>query len=267
MVPAPSTNTEQSTDQFVMECDNDKLHAPLVAEAAPRRQRCAQRKWCVRAWRNKRMRGRAAVCAAGLAVAFAAVALTALAAPHHRHHHRRRHHRHQPAAAAAADAHEVDEACVDHAVADRLAVELGSRLAGWRALARPAGASLLLDRGALAAGRPDGYDWRHAHQAITNGYDAVLADVKAGGLEPPSFEDVCDVAAPAAACAEACLESRFRARDGFERCSDGARAAFLLAPDLVKACLTPETSCYECVASCGVAAESCRPVRVARSSG
>ena len=49
--------------------------------------------------------------------------------------------------------------------------------------------------------------------------------------------------------------------------ADGARAAFLLAPDLVKACLTPETSCYECVASCGVAAESCRPVRVARSSG
>ena len=237
-----------------MECDNDKLHAPLVAEAAPRRQRCAQRKWCVRAWRNKRMRGRAAVCAAGLTIAFVAVALTALAAPHHRHHHRRRHHRHHPAAAAAADAHEVDEACVDHAVADRLAVELGSRLAGWRALARPAGASLLLDRGALTAGRPDGYD-------------AVLADVKAGGLEPPSFEDVCDVAAPAAACAEACLESRFRARDGFERCSDGARAAFLLAPDLVKACLTPETSCYECVASCGVAAESCRPVRVARSSG
>ena len=250
-----------------MECDSDnKLHAPLVAEAAPRRQRCAQRKWCVRAWRNKRMRGRAAVCAAGLAIAFVAVALTALAAPHHRHHHRRRHHRHHPAAAAAA-ADAVDEACVDHAVADRLAVELGSRLAGWRALARPAGASLLLDRGALAAGRPDGYDWRHAHQAITNGYDAVLADVKAGGLEPPSFEDVCDVAAPAAACAEACLESRFRARDGFERCSDGARAAFLLAPDLVKACLTPETSCYECVASCGVAAESCRPVRVARSSG
>ena len=251
-----------------MECDSDtKLHAPLVAEAAPRRQRCAQRKWCVRAWRNKRMRGRAAVCAAGLAVAFAAVALTALAAPHHRHHHRRRHHRHHPAAATTAAADAVDEACVDHAVADRLAVELGSRLAGWRALARPAGASLLLDRGALAAGRPDGYDWRHAHQAITNGYDAVLADVKAGGLEPPSFEDVCDVAAPAAACAEACLESRFRARDGFERCSDGARAAFLLAPDLVKACLTPETPCYECVASCGVAAESCRPVRVARSSG
>ena len=251
-----------------MECDSDnKLHAPLVAEAAPRRQRCAQRKWCVRAWRNKRMRGRAAVCAAGLAVAFAAVALTALAAPHHRHHHRRRHHRHHPAAATTAAADAVDEACVDHAVADRLAVELGSRLAGWRALARPAGASLLLDRGALAAGRPDGYDWRHAHQAITNGYDAVLADVKAGGLEPPSFEAVCDVAAPAAACAEACLESRFRARDGFERCSDGARAAFLLAPDLVKACLTPETSCYECVASCGVAAESCRPVRVARSSG
>ena len=159
-----------------MECDSDnKLHAPLVAEAAPRRQRCAQRKWCVRAWRNKRMRGRAAVCAAGLAVAFAAVALTALAAPHHRHHHRRRHHRHHPAAAAAAAAGAVDEACVDHAVADRLAVELGSRLAGWRALARPAGASLLLDRGALAAGRPDGYDWRHAHQAITNGYDAVLS--------------------------------------------------------------------------------------------
>ena len=252
---------------IVMECDSDtKLHAPLVAEAAPRRQRCAQRKWCVRAWRNKRMRGRAAVCAAGLTIAFVAVALTALAAPHHRHHHRRRHRHHRPAAApAAADA--VDEACVDHAVADRLAVELGSRLAGWRALARPAGASLLLDRGALAAGRPDGYDWRRAHQAVTNGYDAVLTDVKAGGLEPPSFEDVCDVAAPAAACAEACLESRFRARDGFERCSDGARAAFLLAPDLVKACLTPETSCYECVASCGVAAESCRPVRVARSSG
>ena len=251
-----------------MECDSDnKLHAPLVAEAAPRRQRCAQRKWCVRAWRNKRMRGRAAVCAAGLTIAFVAVALTALAAPHHRHHHRRRQRHHPATTAAAADAHEVDEACVDHAVADRLAVELGSRLAGWRALARPAGASLLLDRGALAAGRPDGYDWRHAHQAITNGYDAVLADVKAGGLEPPSFEDVCDVAAPAAACAEACLESRFRARDGFERCSDGARAAFLLAPDLVKACLTPETSCYECVASCGVAAESCRPVRVARSSG
>ena len=62
-----------------MECDNDKLHAPLVAEAAPRRQRCAQRKWCVRAWRNKRMRGRAAVCAAGLAVAFAAFALGHLA--------------------------------------------------------------------------------------------------------------------------------------------------------------------------------------------
>ena len=63
-----------------MECDSDnKLHAPLVAEAAPRRQRCAQRKWCVRAWRNKRMRGRAAVCAAGLAVAFAAVADAPLA--------------------------------------------------------------------------------------------------------------------------------------------------------------------------------------------
>ena len=81
-----------------MECDNDKLHAPLVAEA-PRRQRCAQRKWCVRAWRNKRMRGRAAVCAAGLTIAFVAVTLTALAAPHHRHHHRRRHHRPRPAAA------------------------------------------------------------------------------------------------------------------------------------------------------------------------
>ena len=223
-----------------MECDSDtKLHAPLVAEAAPRRQRCAQRKWCVRAWRNKRMRGRAAVCAAGLAIAFVAVALTALAAPHHRHHHRRRHRHHHPAAAAAA-ADAVDEACVDHAVADRLAVELGSRLAGWRALARPAGASLLLDRGALAAGRPDGYDWRHAHQAITNGYDAVLADVKAGAWSrrasrtcatsrrrrPPVPRPQPRVALP-------------RARRPSAR-PDGARAAFLLAPDLVGACSTPE---------------------------
>lgn len=241
-----------------MECDNDKLHAPLVKGApAPARQECVPRKWCLRAGRNKRMRGRVAVFAAGLGSVLAIVTVTALARmPRHKRHRRRHHHAASP----------VDEACVDHQTADRMAVELGARLAGWTALARPAGASLLLDRGALATGRPDTYDWRRAHRAVVDNYDAVLADVKAGGLEPSVWDDVCDLAAPA--CAEACLESRFRARDGFERCSDGARAAFLLAPDLVKACLTPDTPCFDCVGECPAVVQSCRPVRVAaRSSG
>ena len=169
---------------------------------------------------------------AGLAVAFVAVALTALAAPHHRHHHRRRRRRHHPAAAAAA-ADAVDEACVDHAVADRLAVELGSRLAGWRALARPAGASLLLDRGALAAGRPDGYDWRHAHRAVSRRWlgRGPRGRESSGGLEPPSFEDVCDVAAPAAACAgRASSRASARASTGGRRTFSTARARVCWRP-------------------------------------
>ncbi|KAH8070189.1 hypothetical protein JL721_5414 [Aureococcus anophagefferens] len=118
--------------------------------------------------------------------------------------------------------------CVGKQDAAALIEALGAEFLGWTALPNPAGAAVLMDRGAwaqLRGGSLADYDWDYG-EAVTDfpydysdyaaklvaGYDALLAR---GAVASPSFSTGCDLTySSATSCSESCVETAFKACDG-----------------------------------------------------
>ena len=161
--------------------------------------------------------------------------------------------------------------CVGKQDAAALIEALGAEFLGWTALPNPAGAAVLMDRGAwaqLRGGSLADYDWDYG-EAVTDfpydysdyaaklvaGYDALLAR---GAVASPSFSTGCDLTySSATSCSESCVETAFKAYDGgrYASCADPVEAAFSLTPDLVKECVGGG-DCYDCVSACVGAARA-----------
>ncbi|KAJ1450257.1 hypothetical protein M885DRAFT_571546 [Pelagophyceae sp. CCMP2097] len=157
--------------------------------------------------------------------------------------------------------------CLDKALIVDFMAELGKALAGWTAVADPAGGTItFLDRGDFEELHGSAaYEWIEVNKRVVAGYDALLAPYLEMAPAPPSVEGAgATTMAPAPAGTVTCTLTMSTAIScaEFQAIQGGALAScsdpFVLAPDLIKECLMDSrvikadasASCFVCISTC-----------------